>query len=55
VAGWVCWWRTTLICQSGQYSPTGEQVQVLDVTSPGQLRRVVLAAQGDPRIRDHRY
>jgi hypothetical protein len=23
VAGWVCWWRTTLICQSGQYSPTG--------------------------------
>ncbi len=55
VAGWVCWWRVTLTWQSGQYSPTGEPVQILDVTSPRQLRQLVLAARRDPHIRDYRY
>jgi hypothetical protein len=44
-----------LTWQSGQYSPTGAPEQVLDVTRAAQLRRAVLAARHDPRIRDHRY
>ena len=52
---WVCWWRVILTWQSGQYSPTGTPEQVLDVTRAAQLRRVVLAARRDPRIRGYRY
>jgi hypothetical protein len=49
------WWRVTLTWQSGQYSPTGAQVQVLDVTRVARLRDMVLAARRDPRIRGYRY
>jgi len=55
VAGWLCCWRVTLTWQSGQYSPTGERVQVIDVTRAARLRELVLTARRDPRIRDCGY
>lgn len=51
----MCWWRVIVVWQSGRYSPTGQPEQLLDVASPDQLRRVVLAARRDPRVRGHRY
>jgi len=55
VAGWRRGWRITVTWQSGSYSPTGEPVQLVDVSTAARLREVVLGARNNPRILTYSY
>jgi len=55
MAGWRRSWRVTLTWQSGQYSPTRESVQMVDVATPARLRALILAARQDPLILTYSY
>ncbi len=55
MAGWRRGWRITVTWQSGQYSPTREPVQVVDVSTPAQLRELVLAARDNSLVLNYSY
>jgi hypothetical protein len=55
VVGWRRGWRVILTWQSGAFSPTGRQEQVIDVDTVARLRQVLAAALTDPRVRTYRY
>ncbi len=48
-------WRIMLTWESARDSPTGEPVQIVEVTTVGQLRQLVIAARANPRVVTYSY
>lgn len=55
MAGWRTDWQVVITWQSASVSPTGERMQVVNVTSPRELRDLLDRALRDPYVAHYRW